>query len=119
MAFHRPAVFERSAKRRVRSAEKIFQLVSGEVQIKVVHVAAIHVDLAHELWADGRPALFQVKAEIITVVSHELRNREINLSRGLVPQRLWIAIRAGGAVNRLPGSKFLPAASLPPHPFFP
>src|SRR5262249_14520493 len=46
MALHRPAVFERPAKGRAAgAAKKILKLVDGQIEVEVVHVAAIKMQL--------------------------------------------------------------------------
>src|SRR5947199_10321923 len=70
VSLHGAAVLERPGIVGVLGVlEKILEEINGQVEVVVVHVAAIEVQLAYEVGADPGPVGLDVVAQVIAVVA--------------------------------------------------
>src|SRR5208282_346082 len=70
MPLHRPPVLKIAIARWVlQPFHRLFQLIHRQIQIKIVHVAHIHVNLPAQLRPERRPVRSNVVAEVVPVVA--------------------------------------------------
>src|SRR5437868_2311022 len=81
VTFHWPTVNESARVIRVfRVLQELLHPVDRQVQIKIIHVAAVDVDLAHELRSELSPVFLEIVMEVVTVVAHVITDMAVDVA---------------------------------------
>src|SRR4030095_6583080 len=83
-------------------------MVYREVQVVIIHVAAVDVDLSDEIPPDPRPVFLEVVPEIESVVAHVEGDLSIYLAAQPIPDRAGIPVLSHRPVRGVPRGDLFP-----------